>query len=217
MKEIRHTTDPELLTEEERQERIRQRYRSQLKTIETVRAFMLMGYSQKDIYDAMRSLHFIISEDQIEFYCNFIEGHTGQTIQEINDDLWRFLWEIEPPALPEPEPKPKKPDTRKPVEEYLCRIVILNLLKDRVEYLISVLNAGCFEMVHFINAGYDTHYVETMKTIIEKNPEMHSRDVAKEVYRILYQDEKHEDGVLFSIDKIDFIGMFEACREKCQN
>lgn len=216
MKERKEMEVP-LMSEEEKDERIRQEYKYQQNLLELVRTFMLMGYSRSDIFEAVKSLKYEVSETQIDFYCEFISDRKDKkTIQEINAELFRFLWEIEPPKLPE-DPEPEKPETRKPVESYLCRIVILNLLKDRVEYLISVLNAGHFEMTHFINAGYDTHYVETMKTIIEKNPEMHSRDIAKEVYRILYQEEKHKEGVLFSIDKIDFVGMFEACRDKYEN
>lgn len=218
MKEIRHTTDPELLTEEERQERVQQKFKYQQDLLELVRTFMLMGYEKSDIFSALRSLRYEVAETQIEFYCEYINDRKDKlTIREINEELWKFLWEIDPPEIPEPEPKPEKQYPKEAVSSYMCRIVVLNLLVDRIDYLKSVLRANCFEMTHFISAGYDACYVETMKKAIEDSPERHSRDIAKQVYQELYVDAKHMDGFIYSIDKLDFWGMIHASRDKWQN
>lgn len=207
------------MSEEEREAMYRQQYLHQLDMLRSVNTFLLMGYGSdiKGIYEGMRAMHYIVSEDQIGFYCEYIESHSG-TITEINDSLWTFLWDIPVPELPEPEEKEseEKPYRKKSIQSYMCRIVVLNLLVDRIDYLKSVLKANRFEMTHFINAGYDTCYVETMKQVIEENPEAHSRDIARRVYRILYQEAKHMEGFIYSIDKLDFWGMIHACREKWQ-
>lgn len=207
-----------LLTEEERQERILQQYEYQLNLLEHVRTFMLMGYETPDIYEVLKSLRFTVSREQIDFFCEYINDRKKQTIQEINAELFKFLYEIDPPEMwkPEPESEPKKQFEKEAVSSYMCRIVVLNLLVDRIDYLKSVLKAGGFDMVHFINAGYDTCYVETMKQVIEENPKMHSRDIARRVYKILYRDAKHMEGFIYSIDKLDFWDMIHTCREKWQ-
>ncbi|MBQ8803235.1 MAG: hypothetical protein IJZ53_06365 [Tyzzerella sp.] len=209
-----------MMTEEEREQMTRQQYLHQLDMLRTVNTFLLMGYGKdiKGIYEGMKALHYICSEDQIDFYCEFIGTHKGETIQEINDALWRFLWETEPPEIPEPEEEEsgEKPYRKKSIQSYMCRIVVLNLLVDRIDYLRSVMKANRFEMTHFINAGYDACYVKTMKRVIEENLEMHSRDIARRVYRLLYQDAKHMDGFIYSIDKLDFWDMIHTCRDKWQ-
>lgn len=208
------------MTEEEREAMYRQQFQHQLDMLRSVNTFLLMGYGDdiRGIYESMRALHFAVSEDQIQFYCNYINDHKWQSIQEINENLWRFLWEMDPPELPEPEEEEseEKPYRKKSIQSYMCRIVVLNLLVDRIDYLRSVLKANRFEMTHFINAGYDACYVKTMKRVIEENLEVHSRDIARRVYRLLYQDAKHMDGFIYSIDKLDFWDMIHTCRDKWQ-
>ena len=161
MKEKKEIEAP-IMTEEEREERIRQEYKYQQDLLELVRTFMLMGYSWSDIFEAVKSLHYAVAKEQIDFYCGYIEERKLKTIQEINAELFKFLWELDPPEMPEPESKAEKQYQKEAVSSYMCRIVVLNLLKDRIEYLQSVLSAGCFKMTDFINVGYDTKYVETM-------------------------------------------------------
>lgn len=208
-----------MMTEEEREQMMVQQFRHQLDMLTCINTFLLMGYDKdiRGIYESMRALHYAVSEDQISFYCEYIESHKGESIKEINESLWRFLWETDPPELPEPEEESEeKPYRNRSVQSYMCRIVVLNLLVDRIDYLRSVLKANRFDIVHFINAGYDTCYVETMKQVIEDNPEMHSRDIARRVYKILYRDAKHMEGFIYSIDKLDFWNMIHTCREKWQ-
>lgn len=206
------------MTEEEREQVVRQQYLHQLDMLRSVNTFLLMGYGSdiKGIYEGMRAMHYICSEDQIQFYCDFINSHKMQSISETNDALWQFLWEMPTPILPEPEPKPEKQYPKEAVSSYMCRIVVLNLLVDRIDYLKSVLNAGCFDMCHFINAGYDACYVETMKKAIEEDPKKHSRNIAQQVYQELYVEAKHMEGFIYSIDKLDFWDMIHTCREKWQ-
>lgn len=206
-----------IMTEAEREERIRQEYKYQQDLLELVRTFLLMGYERADIFEALRSLKYEVAETQIDFYCEYISDRKMKTIQEINAELFHFLWEIEPPELPEPEPKQEKQYQKEAVSSYMCRIVVLNLLVDRIDYLKSVLNAGCFKMTDFISVGYDACYVETMKRAIEENTGEHSRDVAKEVYKILYQEAKHMEGYIYSIDKRDFWTMLETCKREWKN
>ncbi len=208
-----------MLTEEERLERQRQEFKYQQNLLELCRTFMLMGYSQNDTFEAVRALHYEVSETQIAFYCDYINDRKGKlTIREINEELWKFLWEIEPPPMPqEPEPKQEKTYPKEAVSSYMCQIVVLNLLIDRIDYLRSVLNAECFKMTHFIDAGYDTKYVETMKRVIEENPEMHTRDIARRVYHELYIDAKHMCGFFYSIDKRDFWSLRDTCRREWKN
>ncbi len=209
------------MTEEERDAMMVQQFRHQLDMLTCINTFLLMGYDKdvRGIYESMRALHYAVSEDQISFYCNYIESRKDkhETIQETNEALWRFLWETDPPEMPVEEEESKEILYRnRSVQSYMCRIVVLNLLVDRIDYLRSVLKAGRFEMVHFINAGYDTCYVETMKQVIEENPKMHSREIARRVYKILYHDALHMVGFFYSIDKLDFWGMIHACRDKWQ-
>lgn len=206
-----------VMTEEEREERIRQEYKYQQDLLELCKTFLLMGYERSDIFEALKSLKYEVAETQVDFYCEYITDRPQETIQEINANLWKFLWEIEPPEMPEPEPKPEKQYQEEAVSSYMCRIVVLNLLVDRIDYLKSVLKAGCFKMADFISVGYDACYVQTMKTAIEENPGKHSRDIAKEVYRILYQEAKHMEGYIYSIDKRDFWSMIEVCRREWKN
>lgn len=206
-----------IMTEEERLERQRQEFKYQQNLLELCRTFQLMGYEKSDIFEGLRSLRFEVSEDQTDFYCNFIEEHKSQSIREINADLWRFLWEIEPPEMPVEPEQEEKPYPREAVSSYMCQIVVLNLLIDRIDYLRSVLNAGCFKMTHFIDVGYDTKYVETMKRIIEENPEMHTRDIARRVYHELYVVAKHMCGFFYSIDKRDFWSLRDTCRREWKN
>ncbi len=210
-----------MLTEEERLEHQRQEFKYQQNLLELCRTFMLMGYEKSDIFEAIKALRYEVSETQIEFYCDYINDRKDtKTIQEINADLWRFLWELEPPEMPaEPEQEPKQEEKypREAVSSYMCQIVVLNLLIDRIDYLRSVLNAGCFKMTDFIDVGYDTKYVETMKKVIEENPQMHTRDIARRVYHTLYVDAKHMCGFFYSIDKRDFWDLRDACRREWKN
>lgn len=216
MEEERNIEEP-MLTEEERLERQRQEFKYQQNLLELCRTFQLMGYEKKDIFESIKALRYEVSETQIEFYCDYINDRKLKSTQDINRDLWHFLWELDPPPMPEPEPKQEKKYPKEAVSSYMCQIVVLNLLIDRIDYLRSVLNAGCFKMTHFIDAGYDTKYVETMKRVIEENPEMHTRDIARRVYHELYIDAKHMCGFFYSIDKRDFWSLRDTCRREWKN
>lgn len=206
-----------MLTEEERLERQRQEFKHQQNLLELCRTFMLMGYEKKDIFESIKALKYTVAQEQIDFYCEYINDRKLKTIQEINEELWKFLWELEPPEMPEESEPEEKPYPKEAVSSYMCQIVVLNLLIDRIDYLRSVLNAGCFKMTDFIDVGYDTKYVETMKKVIEENPQMHTRDIARRVYHTLYIDAKHMCGYFYSIDKRDFWNLRDTCRREWKN
>jgi hypothetical protein len=210
-----------MMTEEEREAMTRQQYLHQLDMLRTVNTFLLMGYGKdiKGIYEGMRALHYICSEDQIDFYCEFIGTHKGETIQEINDALWRFLWETEPPEIPEEkEPEKPKQNKKKSIEEYAVWVVFNNLLIDRIAYLKSLMKGGYTFgegwKEHWVNCGYDPYYIQTLRGIIEDNPNATTREQAQEAYRILYQEKPHEPPYLYTCDRIDIEAVMRASRER---
>ena len=216
MKEIME--ELRLLTEEEREEQIRQQHEYQLNVLEHVRTFMLMGYNTPDIYEALRALRFTVSEDQIEFYGDWINDRRMKNIREINDELFRFLWEEDPPKQEPEEGKEDTTETQKqPVEQYAMRVVFLNLLTDRIDFIASVLRRGKeLDKMAMVNLGYEPYYVETLVNIIEKNPEQTSREMAGEAYRVLYQAAEHTEPFMYCVDRMDIAGMLMASRERTE-
>lgn len=206
------------MTEEEREQQVKQQHEYQLNLLEHVRTFMLMGYDTKDIYEALRALHFTVSEDQLQFYRDWINDRRTRSIKEINDELFQFLYEIEPPKH---EPEGEKEDTtetqKQPVEQYAMRVVFLNLLTDRIDFIASILRRGKeLDRMAMVNLGYEPYYVETLVNIIEKNPEKTSREMAGEAYRILYQETEHEESFMYCVDRMDIAGMLMASRERTE-
>lgn len=206
-----------ILTEEERIEQIKQQHAYQLNVLEHVRTFMLMGYDTPDIYEALRSLRFTVSEDQLQFYRDFINDRRTKSIREINDELFKFLWEIEPPETAEEGKEDTEQTQEQPLEQYAMRVVFLNLLTDRIDFIASVLRQGKeLDKVAMVNLGYEPYYVETLMNIIEKNPEKTSREMAGEAYRILYQEAKHAEPFMYCVDRMDIAGMLMASRERIE-
>lgn len=211
------------MTEEEREQMTRQQYLHQLDILRSVNTFLLMGYGKdiKGIYEGMRALHYICSEDQVAFYCEFINSHNrdGETIREINDALWKFLWETEVPEIPdEKEPEKPKQNKEKSIEEYAVWVVFNNLLIDRIAYLKSLMKNG-YEFgegwkEHWVACGYDPHYIQTLRGIIEDNPNATTREQAQEAYRILYQEKPHEPPYLYTCDRIDIEGIMMESRKR---
>lgn len=210
------------MTEEEREAMTVQQYQHQLDILRTVNTFLLMGYGSdiKGIYEGVRALHYICSEDQIAFYCEFINSHnnTGETIREINDALWRFLWETEPPSVEEEKPVKEPEKKKKPIEEYAVWVVFNNLLIDRIAYLKSLMKNG-YEFgegwkEHWVACGYDPYYIQTLRGIIENNPNATTREQAQEAYGILYQEKPHEPPYLYTCDRIDIEGIMMESRKR---
>ena len=85
MKEKKEIEAP-IMTEEEREERIRQEYKYQQDLLELVRTFMLMGYSWSDIFEAVKSLHYAVAKEQIDFYCGY-----GYSIGKMSDKHVRLM------------------------------------------------------------------------------------------------------------------------------
>ena len=206
-----------MLTEEEREKQIKQQHEYQLNLLEHVRTFMLMGYDTKDTYEALRALRFTVSEDQIGFYRDWINDRRMKNIREINDELFRFLWEEDPPVTAS-EGKEDTTETQKQsIEQYAMRVVFLNLLTDRIDFIASVLRRGKeLDKVAMVNLGYEPYYVEILVNIIEKNPEATSREMAGEAYRILYQEAEHAEPFMYCVDRMDIAGMLMASRERVE-
>lgn len=209
-----------MMTEEEREAMYLQQYQHQLDMLRCVNTFLLMGYEKdvKGIYEGMKAMHYAVSEDQLSFYCEYIESHSG-TIKEINDDLWRFLWETEPPEIPEEtEPEKPKQNKKKSIEEYAVWVVFNNLLIDRIAYLKSLMNNGYTFgegwKEHWVNCGYDPYYIQTLRGIIEDMPNATTREQAQEAYRILYQEKPHEPPYLYTCDRIDIEGIMMESRRR---
>ncbi len=210
-----------MMTEEEREAMNRQQYLHQLDMLRTVNTFLLMGYEKdvKGIYEGMRAMHYICSEDQVAFYCEFINNHKLQSIDKTNDALWRFLWETEPPEVEEEkEPEKPKQNKKKSIEEYAVWVVFNNLLIDRIAYLKSLMSNGYTFgegwKEHWVNCGYDPHYIQTLRGIIEDMPEATTREQAQEAYRILYQEKPHEPPFLYTCDRIDIEGIMKESRRR---
>lgn len=213
-----------MMTEEEREQMTRQQYLHQLDMLRTINTFLLMGYGSdvKGIYEGMRALHYIVSEDQVAFYCEFIGAHNntgGETIQEINDALWKFLWEMDPPEVEkETEEEKPKQNKKKSIEEYALWVVFNNLLIDRIAYLKSLMNNGYTFgegwKEHWVNCGYDPYYIQTLRGIIEDYPNATTREQAQEAYRILYQEKPHEPPYLYTCDRIDIEGIMKESRRR---
>lgn len=215
------------MTEEQREQALVRAFRRQRDYIEQCKVFRLMGYSVEDTHEAMVALHYPDADPQkTEFVCVWIDEHKNLTLDEMNAAMWKFLWEMEPPEIPKTEEGNEDAESeqkkRLPIEEYACRVVFLNLLTDRIEYLRSLMRGGyAFEdgwKETWVNCGYEPHYIMTLRAVIEEHPGEKSRELAQIAYKILYKEELRtfdgESGFLYCCDRIDLEGMMKASRER---
>ncbi len=199
--------DKKVMTKEEQIQQYKLLYDLINETICIKEAF---GFSVQECTEALKSLRYDVVESQIEFYYNWLDDHKDKILQEVVDALWVYLFDIPVPEIPA-ETEEEKERNRKPIESYMCAVVVKKLLCDRLDFMKSCGND--FDMSAWIWAGYSAYYIETMKRVVEENLDATTEQQASLCYDILYKT-PHTPGFLFSVDKIDILEMMQLNRER---